>query len=84
MKPSSVDWSFCSEVTQNWLQNQNSIGGPSVIVEVDEKLLVWSEYNRSRQLSQVQVFGGIEHVSKKKFTVPLLDIDRSADTHTPI
>ncbi|XP_037779366.1 uncharacterized protein LOC119575901 [Penaeus monodon] len=51
-KTSSVGWSFCSEVTQNWLQNQNSIGGAGVIVEIDETLLVRRKYNRGRQLSQ--------------------------------
>jgi len=84
-KTSSVDWrSFCSEVTQNWLQNQNSIGGAGVIVEIDETLLVRRKYNRGRQLSQVWVFGGIERDSKKKFVVPLVGSDRSADTLIPL
>jgi len=84
-KTSSVDWrSFCSEVTENWLQNQNSIGGAGVIVEIDETLLVRRKYNRGRQLSQVWVFGGIERVTKKKFIVPLLGTDRSADTLIPL
>lgn len=85
-RPTSVDWrSFCSEVTQNWwLQNQNSIGGAGIIVEIDETLLVRRKYNRGRQVSHVWVFGGIERVSKKKFIVPLVDGDRSADTLIPL
>lgn len=46
-KTTSVDWrSFCSEVTQYWLQNQNSIGGADVIVEINETLLVRQKCNK--------------------------------------
>ena len=69
----SVDWrSFCSEVAENWLSNQNTIGGPGIVVEIDETLIVCRKYERGRVLSQLWLFGGIERVSKKKFVVPLV------------
>lgn len=69
----SVDWrSFCSEVTDFWFRNQDSIGGPGIVVEIDETLIVRRKYERGRVLSQVWLFGGIERVRKKKFVVPLV------------
>ena len=69
----SVDWrSFCSEVTDHWLENQDSIGGDGIFVEIDETLLVKRKYERGRGLAQIWVFGGIERVTKKKFVVPLV------------
>ena len=63
----SVDWrSFCSEVTDFWFTNQQSIGGPGVLVEIDETLIVRRKYERGRVLSQVWLFGGIERLTKKK------------------
>lgn len=50
-KLSSIDWSFCFEVTLNWLQIQNSIGA-GVIVEIDETARAAKVYKGS-QLSQV-------------------------------
>ena len=35
-RTTSVDWrSFCSEVTDHWLTEQNSIGGDGIVVEID-------------------------------------------------
>ena len=69
----SVDWrSFCSEVTDFWFSEQESIGGSGVICEVDETLIVRRKYGRGRVLSQVWLFGGIERLTKKRFVVPLL------------
>ncbi|XP_068205419.1 male abnormal protein mab-31-like [Palaemon carinicauda] len=83
----SVDWrSFCSEVTLNWLYTQEPIGGPDIIVEIDETFFVKRKYHRGRQLSQVWLFGGIERLSKKKFIIPLHKEgqDRSAETLIPL
>lgn len=69
----SVDWrSFCSEVTDFWFTNQKCIGGPGIVVEIDETLIVRRKYERGRVLSQVWLFGGIERLTKKKFVVPLV------------
>ena len=83
----SVDWrSFCSEVTLDWLKNQQPIGGDGVIVEIDETYFVKRKNNKGRNLSSVWLFGGIERVTKNKFIVPLLgkQRDRSAATLIPI
>lgn len=81
----SVDWrSFCSEVTEWWFDNQDSIGGEGIEVEIDETLFVKRKYNRGRMPRQLWAFGGIERVSKMCFIVPLVDKDRSAGTLIPI
>ena len=42
-----VDWqSFCSEVTGTWFNNQDSIVGEGVKVEIDETQSVHSKFNR--------------------------------------
>lgn len=69
---SSVSWSsYCSTVTDLWFEEQDSIGGDGVIVEMDETVIVKMNYDNSLVLSQIWVFGGIERVSKKTFVVPL-------------
>ncbi|XP_027218228.1 uncharacterized protein [Penaeus vannamei] len=84
----SVDWrSFCSEVTEQWLDNQEPIGGPGIVVEVDETLFGKRKYEIGRLLSQIWVFGGIERVSKKLFLVPLVELlsrKRDAETLIPL
>ncbi|XP_076051151.1 uncharacterized protein LOC143031337 [Oratosquilla oratoria] len=81
----SVDWrSFCSEVTERWLENQEPIGGEGIEVEIDETLFIKRKYNRGRLAKQLWVFGGIERLTKKCFLVPLLNKDRSARTLVPI
>ena len=68
----SVDWrSFCSEVCQGWVERQEPIGGPGIIVEIDETYFVKRKFNRGRILKRVWLLGGIERNSSKKFIVPL-------------
>ena len=62
----SVDWrSFCSEVTEWWFGNQDSIGGEGIEVEIDETLFVKRKYDRGRMLRQLWIIGGIERISQK-------------------
>ena len=83
----AVDWkSFCSEVAAVWYENQESVGGDQVIVEIDETLFVKRKYNRGRILKEVWLFGGIERTSKRAFIVAVdgNDDDRSAACLLPI
>lgn len=67
-----IEWrSFCSEVTEYWLLNQDSIGGPGITVEIDETI-VKRKSDRGCVLAQVWLFGGIERCSKKHFILPLV------------
>ena len=65
----SVDWrSFCSEVTDTWFDNKESIGGEGVEVEIDETVIVHCKF---KQL----LFGGIERLSKiERFVVTLIGL----------
>ena len=68
----SVAWSSaCAQVTQNWLSHQAAIGGDGVIVEIGETALVRRHSKSRRVLGQVELFAGVERVSKKKFVVIL-------------
>ena len=68
----TVDWrSFCAEVAEKWLEDQQPIGGCDVEFEIDESMISRRKYHRGRFLSQVWLFGGVERVSKNKFVIPL-------------
>ena len=70
--PTSVDWrSFASEVCETWVGQQQPIGGPGTVVEIDETYFVKRKYNRGRALGSVWLFGGIERDSDRTFIVPL-------------
>ena len=73
-RKTSIDWrSFCSEVTLNWQANlQQAIGGPGIIVEIDETVIVKRKYNKGRAIKEVWIFGGIERESGKCFVIELL------------
>ncbi|XP_047488392.1 uncharacterized protein LOC125038837 [Penaeus chinensis] len=62
---------YCSEVTEHWLDNQEPIGGPDIVVDIDETLFGKMKYEKGKSLSQIWVFGGIERDSKNYFIVPL-------------
>ena len=49
----SVDWrSFCLGMTDTWFNNQDSIGGKGVEVEIDETAIVHHKFNRVCVLKQ--------------------------------
>lgn len=81
-----VEWhGFCSEITEHCLDNQEPIGGPGIIVEIDETHFGNPNYERGRLLSQIWLFGGIERESKKLFLVPLVEpLSRNCDAETLI
>ena len=59
------------EVIENWLSNQDPIGGTVISVEIDETFIVRRKFQRGRPLSQLWLFGGIERETKRKFVIPL-------------
>lgn len=61
------DWiNFVREVMEHWaIQNSvEKIGGPGIIVEIDEAKFGKRKYNRGRIISREWVFGGIERGTK--------------------
>ena len=68
-----VDWcSFCREVCIFWLSKESKVlGGPGVVVEIDESKFGKRKYNRGRWLDGQWVFGGFERGSKNCFLVPV-------------
>jgi transposase-like protein len=68
-----VDWaSFCREVCVYWLQQRSEVlGGPGVVVEIDEAKIGHRKYNRGRLVDGKWVFGGFERGSKRCFIVPV-------------
>ena len=70
-----TDWrSFCSEVTEYWLENNiEAIGGPGMIIEIDETVIVKRKNNKGRILKEIWIFGGIERTTGKCFVVELIE-----------
>jgi transposase-like protein len=75
-----VNWSsYCRELCVYWTEhNSQKLGGPGVIVEIDEAKFGKRKYNRGRLITGKWVFGGYERGTKKIFLVPVED--RTADT----
>ena len=61
------------------MKTQSAIGGPGIIVEINETAISRRKYNRGRMVKTVWVFGGIERVSKKSFIIPLITDEAEAD-----
>lgn len=61
---------------------QQSIGGPNLIVEIDESVITKRKYNRGRLTSEIWVFGGICRQTGERFVFQVPD--RSADTLIPL
>ncbi|XP_071653090.1 uncharacterized protein [Temnothorax longispinosus] len=59
---SVVDWiSFCREVCIYWAEkNSAKLGGPNIIVEIDEAKIGKRKYNRGRIIEGKWIFGGYE------------------------
>jgi hypothetical protein len=57
-----VDWfRFCRDLcVTRFEENQDMIGGPGSVVELDETHVVRRKYNRGRMLEAGWLFGGIE------------------------
>jgi hypothetical protein len=64
-----VDWfRFCRELCMEYFEeNQELIGGPGCVVELDETMVVKRKYNRGRVLAAGWLFGGIERREDGQF-----------------
>jgi len=74
-----VDWSlFCREICVYWLEKCSEVlGGPGVVVEIDEAKFGKRKFNTGRLIDGTWVFGGFELGSKKCFLVPV--VSRGSD-----
>ena len=81
-----VDWkSFCRDICgEHFLANPVVVGGPGIVVEIDESLFCRRKYNVGRLVREQWVFGGIEvgTPDKKAFLVAVPR--RDAATLLPI
>ena len=73
----------CHQVVYDQLfSHSEKIGGPGVIVEVDESMFGRLKYHRGNRVDGQWVFGGIEANTGKSFFIPVAD--RKESTLIPI
>ncbi|XP_033105195.1 uncharacterized protein LOC117107601 [Anneissia japonica] len=79
-----VDWNqFCRDVTVNYFRNHpEQLGGPGVIVEIDESLFSKRKNHVGRVVREQWVFGAYEPATKKGLLIPVEA--RDAATLLPI
>ncbi|XP_032666839.1 uncharacterized protein LOC116842158 [Odontomachus brunneus] len=79
----AVDWiNFCRELLAQWISNgEKQLGGPNIIVEIDEAKFGRRKYHRGRIISQ-WLFGAIERDTGRLFILPVNQ--RSSDVLIPI
>lgn len=77
-----VEWGkVCSEVAIGWsLAHSEKLGGPGVVVEIDEAKFGKAKNNRGRIIEWQWVVGGIERNSHKTFFVPVQSRDKETLT----
>ena len=70
-KKSVIDWSsVCREVCQFWLEQRSEVlGGPGIVVEIDEAKIGHRKYNRGRWVEGFWIFGGYERGTGQTFLV---------------
>ena len=74
---------FSQLVTSDLAVSGEMIGGPGIIVEIDESKFGKRKYNRRHRVEGAWVFGGIERtLAKRRFAVVVQD--RSAATLLPL
>ncbi|GAB1610125.1 hypothetical protein Ahia01_001298500 [Argonauta hians] len=83
-KRTLVDWfAFFRDIAvECFALHPRRIGGPGLIVEIDESLFVRRKYHRGRTVANQWVFGGFCRTSKKGFLVAVPD--RTSDTLLPL
>lgn len=79
-----VDWaSFCREVTyDDAISHMEKLGGPNVIVEIDESKFGKRKYNRGKHVEGQWVFGAYDRSTGRCLMVPVES--RNSETLLPI
>jgi len=77
-KNTAVDWAmFCREVLYHgMIKNKQKLGGPGVVVEIDESKFGKRKYNRGHIVEGQWVFGGVERETNRCFLVPVESRDQ--------
>jgi transposase-like protein len=77
-------WEYFRELVAANLDEENAlIGGPGIIVEIDEAKFGKRKYDRGHRVEGVWVFGGVERTPERRlFAVKVAN--RSAETLVPI
>ena len=70
---------FRQLVASSLEDTDTQIGGPGIIVEIDESKFGRRKYNRGHRIEGAWVFGGIERTTEQKFFVKVVD-NRNAET----
>lgn len=83
-EPTVIQWfEFFREICSTWLiQNPRQIGGPGIIVQIDETLMAKRKHNVGHRVEQRWVFGGYCPTTKEGF-LELIQ-DKSANTLHPL
>ena len=83
-KSTAVHWSsFCREVVhKSFMMQKERLGGPDVVVEIDESKWGKRKYHRGHQVEGQWVFGGLERGTGRVFFETVED--RGAETLLPI
>jgi hypothetical protein len=71
---------FYRELVASTLEDeQNTIGGPNIVIEIDETKLGKRKYNRGHCVDGVWVMSGVEKTPERKVFIEIIE-DRSANT----
>lgn len=83
-KTISAYWRYFRELISSDIEEEDTIiGGPGVVVEIDESKFGKRKYHLGHQVEGVWVFGGIERTPERKIFAVKVN-DRSAETLVPI
>jgi len=73
-------WQYCQELVGMTLEN-DKIGGPGIVVEIDESKFGKRKYNSGKRVEGVWVLGGVERTEERRMFAIAVE-DRRKDTLT--
>ena len=77
-------WKHFRQLVASDIQEEDTvIGGPGIVVEIDESKFGKRKYHRGHRVEGVWVFGGVERTPERKIFAVKVE-DRSAETLIPI